>query len=151
MSHPAPTELSTLIEPPIAAHTLRTTHSPMPNPPLRLASGPRSNRSKMTSCLSGWDADAVVSHGQRRITVVGLHGHLNRTAGAESDGVRHQISADLIEPQAIPPPDDGRRRRHPHLTPGDGELGFERCEDIANDSTRSTLSSSKVDSSARES
>ena len=50
---PTPTALSTLIEPPMAAHTLRTTQRPMPNPPLRLVSGPRSNRSKMTSCLCG--------------------------------------------------------------------------------------------------
>ena len=76
----------------MAEHTFRTTQRPMPNPPLREFSRPRSKRSKMTSCFCRRNADAVVSHNERRVSVVCLDRDVNRMAGPEPDGVRDQVS-----------------------------------------------------------
>ena len=135
----------------MAAHTLRTTHRPMPNPPLRLFSGPRSKRSKMTSCLSGGDADAVVPHDRasRRVSSASTV-DMNRMAGPEPDGVGYQIATDLVQAKTIPPTDHRRRRRHSQLAPRDGEFRFEGTDDVANHLRQIDVFEFQVDPSGRE-
>ena len=82
--------------------------------------------------------------------LVGLHRHVDGAAGAETDGVRHQISADLVEAKAIPPSDDGGRRRHPHLTPGDGSSASNDREDVANRLDQVDVVELEIDSPAGE-
>jgi hypothetical protein len=84
-----------------------------------------------TGLVIGVDADTMVAHLERREILVGVDHNVNRSSGAESNGVRQEIAADLLEAQSIPLASRLTSLGESEFAACDGQLGLERTDDLA--------------------